>query len=149
MPKQKAIEACDQYINCLFDFLRTANETYYGMHLRDLQVLYYILSEHDDRQVTVSELAYHLNITPAAASQVVSGYEKKGWIKRVRSLEDRRTVYLQVNDDILKKIRKDWELFDQNLSKELSDVPQKELEGFVHVMDTIIEYFDRTHMFLG
>ena len=36
MPKQKAIEACDEYINHLFDFLRTANETYYGMHLRDL-----------------------------------------------------------------------------------------------------------------
>ena len=119
------------------------------MHLRDLQVLYYILSEHEDRQVTVSELAYHLNITPAAASQVVSGYEKKGWIERIRSAVDRRTVYLKVKEDVLEKIRVDWELFNHNLEKELKDVSKKELEGFARVMDIIIEYFDQTHPYLG
>ena len=149
MPKQKAIQAVDEYINNLFDFFRTSNETYYGMHLRDLQILYFILSEHKDQRVTVSELAYHLNITAAAASQVVSGYEKKGWIIRVRSTTDRRTVYLQIDPTLVEKLRKDWKRFNKNLEKEFSSVSKEELEGFARVMEIINKQFDKTHPYLG
>lgn len=149
MPKQKAIQAVDEYIDNFFEFIRTSNETYHGMHLRDLQILYFILSEHETQRVTVSELAQHLNITAAAASQVVTGYEKKKWIQRVRSKEDRRIVYIQVVDSVLENLKADWIQFDKNLQVSLKDVSAKELEYFSKVMDTIIEYFDENHPFFG
>ena len=149
MPKQKALNAVKDFFETMTDFVRTSEETYYGLHLRDLQVIYFILTEHENHKVTVTELSKHLEVTPAAASQIVTNYENKGWINRVRSTSDRRTVFIEVTQELLSKLNGDLDIFKENLYQNFSDVTDEELEGFSRVMKVIIEYFDQTHPYLG
>lgn len=48
-------------------------------------------------QMTVSELASHLNITPGAATQLVEALVQAGLLERKQSISDRRVVCLQLS----------------------------------------------------
>jgi len=61
-----------------------------------LGVIQAAIDEQADGLVKMSDVSAFFRITPAAVSQMVREYERKGWIKRVIWENDRRCVYLKV-----------------------------------------------------
>ena len=91
MSKQETIDLINSSMLSLMEFTRKSRGPIKGFRARDLSILIYIHTDNEHHQVTMSQLAQNLKVTPAAASQIITGYEKNGWVKRVRSTMDRRT----------------------------------------------------------
>ena len=53
----------------------------------------------------MSDVSHIFHITPAAVTQMVREYERKGWIERVVLASDRRSVYLQLTDQASKLLK--------------------------------------------
>ncbi len=87
--------------------------------------------------VTVSELAYHLNVTPAAASQFVTAYEKKGWVERIRSDKDRRTVHVKVTDKVNRIFNERLQKIDEKADEVLADFSDEEILAFSRILKAI------------
>lgn len=147
MPKQKAIDAVDKYLYSMMNYLKRYRKFYHDLYLRDLQILLFIHREHESHQVTVSELAKHLRVTPAAASQLISNYEKKDWVERVHSTTDRRTVYIQVSKYILDQFNHDIEDVNVALAEELADFSDEDLIGFANVLTIINDNLQQDAVF--
>ena len=137
MSKNKAMEAVNQFICIMMDYMRESKKPNEGIQMRDLRILFYIDEAHHNQKVTISDLAYHLKITPAAASQIISGYEKKGWVERIRSKQDRRTVYIDITERLKNRFKEEWFKMHQVISEDLEHFTQDELEHFADVLNAI------------
>jgi len=94
-------------------------------------------------KLTMSQLSGILMVTNATVSGHIDNLEKRGIVSRIRSTEDRRIVYVQVDEDFAKKIKGESEevhsrferlfnnLSDEDLRKmyEGLDILEKTLEG--------------------
>ena len=92
----------DEVLDLMFDltytitnYVRNNRHCKDGPRLRDV-MLFKTIYRADNHQITMSELASILGVSPAAVSQMVAGFEKKGLLQRVHSNTDRRTVYIQI-----------------------------------------------------
>ena len=92
----------DEVLDLMFDltytitnYVRNNRHCKDGPRLKDV-MLFKTIYRADNHQITMSELASILGVSPAAASQMVAGFEKKGLLQRVHSNTDRRTVYIQI-----------------------------------------------------
>lgn len=71
----------------------------------------------------MSELGRLHDISPPAISQMVKALEKKGYVRRSTSEEDRRVVYVSLTaegKEILSKTSRDMLLFSQRIMESLS-----------------------------
>lgn len=57
------------------------------------------IEKNKDGLVKMSEISEYFHVTPAAISQMVREYERKGWVTRVTLESDRRSVYLKLTDE--------------------------------------------------
>lgn len=137
MPKRHAIEHVDKFLYAMINYLKHFRKFYHSMYLRDLQILLFIHRDNEEHQVTVSQLANHLRVTPAAASQLISNYEKKNWVNRIHSKKDRRTVYVRVSDQVLDMMHADIKFINKQLSVQLDKYTDEELIGFAKVLNII------------
>lgn len=145
MTKQKVMDLINETTRSVLELSRKNHgpikQKMEGFRFRDVEILIYIYSHQDGERVTMSGLAKHLRITPAAASQIVSCYEKNGWVHRVRCDRDRRTVYLRVSDEVSNKILAKWEDHQQNLSKFLDEIGEEDCEHLYRILIKAHEYF--------
>ena len=88
----------------------------------------------------MSQLAQNLKVTPAAASQIITGYEKNGWVKRVRSTVDRRTVYIQITDEIKEKMLEKWNCHQARLNEFLDMLGPEDCENFHRILEKMIDF---------
>ena len=70
----------------------------YGMAVGDYQVLVY-LSESDDRQMRMCDLAERLQLSPSGLTRRLDGLVKSGYVARTPSTEDRRVMMATLTDD--------------------------------------------------
>lgn len=138
MSKEEIINIVDESFILLMDYVRVKKKPMENIHLRDLQILFYIdQGTNSDKRVTISDLAYHFNITPAAASQIVTNYEKKNWVKRVRCLEDRRTVYVEITDHIRSRFEEEMNNHRNDLAKLLDKIGKEDSEALVRILNVL------------
>ena len=78
-----------------------------------------------------------LNVTPAAASQFVTAYEKKGWVERIRSDKDRRTVHVKVTDKINRIFDERLQKIDEKADEVLADFSDEEILAFSRILKAI------------
>ena len=69
-------------------------------------MLFKTIYKAENHQITMSELANILGVSPAAVSQMIAGFEKKGLLQRVHSNTDRRTVYIQIVPEAIDMFQK-------------------------------------------
>jgi DNA-binding MarR family transcriptional regulator len=69
--------------------MRTTRQQMASSHLRLLGMLSF-------RPYTLTELAEQLSVTPATMSNTITAMEKRGWVTRTRSSEDRRVVLMSL-----------------------------------------------------
>ncbi len=80
-----------------FNLLKEKVDSSGQIRPRQIVILRYI-HKCPNHRTTISNLARHYQITDAAASQMVTYFEKKGWVEKVRTEFDRRVVYVKVRD---------------------------------------------------
>ena len=134
MSKQETIDLINSSMLSLMEFTRKSRGPIKGFRARDLSILIYIYTDNEHHQVTMSQLAQNLKVTPAAASQIITGYEKNGWVKRVRSTVDRRT------DEIKEKMLEKWSCHQARLNEFLDMLGPEDCENFHRILEKMIGF---------
>ena len=88
-------------------------------------------------QVKLSEIAIRLGITKGAVTQMVQKLEEKGYVKRVRSTENKKTVYLDLTSKGMQAFRWHTDLHSRlqaDFLKEISDMPEERIQGAISIL---------------
>ena len=145
MSKASTIELINKSMYNLMEFTRKSRGPITGYRMRDLYILGYIYFDSENHRSTMSDLAAHMNITPAAASQIISGDEKNGWVIRKRSDKDRRTVYVEISDQIKERLKEKWEENQKFLLNFLDELTDDDLDSLEKILKKVIVYFEENY----
>ena len=115
------MEVQDEVLDLLFDltysitnYVRNNRHCKDGPRLRDV-MLFKTIYKAKNHQITMSELASILGVSPAAVSQLIAGFEKKGLLQRVHSNTDRRTVYIQIVPEAIEMFQERMDVHVKNV----------------------------------
>lgn len=90
------------------------------------------------REVTASQLAAHLDLTPAAVTYLVDRLVKRGFVERVPNPADRRQVLLQVSAHGGKLSHDFMDPLGNWFSRTLESRSDAELESFTEIISDLI-----------
>lgn len=122
------IEKAKELTHLFYVLSKQHNRSYHQEHhikRRDIMALGMVqnmIAKQEDGLVKMSEISEMFHVTPAAVSQMVREYEKKGWLERVVLDSDRRSVYLKVTDEAIALIHRNEE------------VAMKSITDFIHYL---------------
>ena len=102
------------------------------------------LTEESGGGIKLKELAESLDITPAAASEMVETLVGKGVLTRVNSSLDRRSVSIQLGDSLKKNLRSREAVFDRAVSGFLDVMPEAERKLFLEQLAGLIVVLENT-----
>ena len=111
-----------------------------GFRRRDLMMLDAIIRL--GNEVKMSDLSTYFQITPAAVSQCVRNYEKKGWVERIILENDRRSVYIKVSDEAKELVAKVEEETKQTLVEFVSTLDENDAQAFVRILEKAFAFFN-------
>ena len=84
--------------------------------------------------ITIKQLSEGMGLDSSAVSTLVARMEKKGLIKRVHGVEDRRTVFVHLSkegDSLKRKINEKTALLTEALNTNITPEESKALQGIV------------------
>ncbi|MBQ4314027.1 MAG: MarR family transcriptional regulator [Lentisphaeria bacterium] len=93
--------------------------------------------------VKLKALAESLDITPAAASEMVETLVGKGVLTRVSSALDRRSVSIKLGDKLQKRIRNREESFDRLALEYIASLPQEDSEKFLSILEGFVAHLEQ------
>lgn len=112
-----------------------------GLAEKDIIILQKIYTS-EGQQMTMSQLSEFLQISAAAASQLVSKYEAKGYLRREHSNVDRRIVYIKVQDDFINDIKNMFESNMDEYKKYLAYLGEEDTQNLRRIMDKTFTYLE-------
>lgn len=142
MDKAYAIQTIRKVDMQLMNYFRKVKAPLEGIRYKDVNILQFIYKSSPEHQITITELATYLKITTAAASQSVSAYEKQGWVKRIRSEQDRRVVYVKVSDTVKDQFEKKMNEYDELIEKFLAYLGEEDAEKFCDIVEKTVSFFE-------
>lgn len=99
--------------------MRTTRQQMASSHVRLLGMLSF-------RPHTLTELAEQLSVTPATMSNAITAMEKRGWVTRTRSNEDRRVVIMSLTPIGAEALEDVQEQTRRRISELLANLPSSE-----------------------
>ncbi len=108
------------------------------MRKRDVWMLGTILGyikEHHVEMMKMSEISTYFHITPAAVSQMIKEYERKGWVERIILDQDRRSVYLKVTDSGEKMLKQNEEAAMKDLIDFLEFIGDEDSDALIRILE--------------
>lgn len=108
------------------------------MRKRDVWMLGTLSGYIKDNQVEMikmSEISTYFHITPAAVSQMIKEYERKGWVERTVLSQDRRSVYLKVTDEGLKMLKQNEEEAMKDLIDFLAFIGEEDSDALIRILE--------------
>lgn len=136
MKKEQVFNDINESIQLFVDSLEDHNKPY---RFKDLRVFVFILKSKNS-QVMMSELSDYLNITPAAVSQLIQKFENNGYVKRVRSEDDRRKVYIQVEEPVKETILAEWENRKTALMRFMDYIGEEDTEAIHRILSKLKDF---------
>jgi DNA-binding MarR family transcriptional regulator len=101
--------------------LQMTDDEEHDLSMRQLSALQFI----DGTETTLGDVARNLNVTPAVVTGLIDRLERRGYVRRVASVYDRRRVYIElttagedVRDHAEDQLAKRLEALLSNLSSE-------------------------------
>lgn len=132
----------DEVLDLLFNltytitnYVRNNRHCKDGPRLKDV-MLFKTIYRAENHQITMSELASILGVSPAAVSQMVAGFEKKGLLQRGHSNTDRRTVYIQIVPEAIDMFQKRMDTHVENVYHYLDYLGESDC---AHLRDILIK----------
>jgi DNA-binding MarR family transcriptional regulator len=119
-----------------------AHSDFDGEQIRHSQFLVlHIVRQHEG--IGVKELAKLLGVTSSAATQLVDGLVKKGFITREESLQDRRVSVLRQSDEGRRRIEQKQSQLAEKMSSLFEVLSDAELAEYCELNRRIAESFLR------
>lgn len=132
----------DEVLDLLFDltysitnYVRNNRHCKDGPRLKDV-MLFKTIYKAENHQITMSELANILGVSPAAVSQLIAGFEKKGLLQRVHSNTDRRTVYIQIVPEAIEMFQERMDVHVKNVYDYLDYLGESDC---AHLRDILVK----------
>lgn len=132
----------DEVLDLLFDltysitnYVRNNRHCKDGPRLKDV-MLFKTIYRAENHQITMSELASILGVSPAAVSQMIAGFEKKGLLQRVHSNTDRRTVYIQIVPEAIEMFQERMDVHVKNVYDYLDYLGESDC---AHLRDILVK----------
>ena len=72
--------------------LQMTDDEEHDLSMRQLSALQFI----DGTETTLGDVARNLNVTPAVVTGLIDRLERRGYVRRVASVYDRRRVYIEL-----------------------------------------------------
>ncbi len=112
----------------------------FGIHTTQHRVLMYVARK--GNLLSQKELALHLEITPAAVTQILQKLELDGYIERTLGADNRFNEIRITNlgKDIVNKTKKIFSDVDKSLFKDFSE---SEMDAFISFLERIYENAER------
>ncbi len=107
---------------------------------RDMMILHWIKYCHDEEYVKMNDIADNFHITPAAVSQIMRNFEKKGWVERIVLDNDRRSVYMKVSAEAIQLMEETEAIVHQKLEAFLTYLGQEDSDALVRIMEKAVSY---------
>lgn len=111
--------------------------------IRDMMVLD-VIKEAIDRQkdglVKMSDISMYFRITPAAASQMVREYERKGWLERVILDSDRRSVYCRVSEQAMTLLKQNEECLMAGMVDFIHYLGEEDSDALIRILEKAKNY---------
>ncbi|HDR7659101.1 TPA: MarR family transcriptional regulator [Bacillus wiedmannii] len=89
------------------------------------------------KRITVGEIAIEMNISSSAVSQLIAKLEKNKYIKREINLQNRREIYITLDENGLEYFSKQVYVEQQIADKIYSKLSSEELDEFERIVDKL------------
>jgi DNA-binding MarR family transcriptional regulator len=95
-------------------------------------------------KMKIHELSQKLSMTDSTVSGIIDRLEKQGMVLRVRSLEDKRVVYVDISADFQQEFCNFHEMAEINIGNLVKQGTKEELEQIVDGFTTLRGFLDKT-----
>lgn len=113
---------------------------------RDLMILDAILRMHPDGSpVKMSDISAYFQITPAAVSQGIRSFERKGLVERIRPCHDRRSVYVQVSEKAKEQMRQSAAAMRKNLQAFIQLLGEEDAQALIRILEKTLAFYRERH----
>ncbi|MEU8177787.1 MarR family transcriptional regulator [Microbispora hainanensis] len=103
-----------------------------------------VLSESPGRTMTMTELAAILQYSVSRLSHAVSRLEEKGWVRRLKRPEDRRTTVAELTEEGFAALVEAAPGHVEEVRRVLFDpLSPRQVRQFGEILDTILSAFER------
>jgi DNA-binding MarR family transcriptional regulator len=113
------------------------NDEEHDLSMRQLSALQFI----DGTETTLGDVARNLNVTPAVVTGLIDRLERRGYVRRVASVFDRRRVYIELTtagEDVRDHAEDQLAKGLEDLLSKLSDDEVAALEDGLRVMEKVM-----------
>jgi DNA-binding MarR family transcriptional regulator len=127
----------------LWDFLETHD--FIGGHRGELTIIpSVVLIMASGQKISMKDIAATFNVNNSTVTVYVDQLEKKGYITRVRSNEDRRQVFIEVTESGKDWIRRNKNISQEYIDKLLSKLSPEEQKTLVSLITKIVEIDEKS-----
>jgi len=117
--------------------LQMTNDEEHDLSMRQLSALQFI----DGTETTLGDVARNLNVTPAVVTGLIDRLERRGYVRRVASVFDRRRVYIELTtagEDVRDHAEDQLAKRLEEMLAKLSDDEVAALEEGLRVMEKVM-----------
>lgn len=91
----------------------------------------------------VSDLSERMNLSNSTVSGIVDRLEKMGYVKRIRSEEDRRVVMIDIVPELRETFKEKFKAIDEFLSQRIESSSEEEIEEILRGLHTLERVMSR------
>lgn len=136
--ENRILTALRKVIRAVDSYSRKIN-TEFGLTTPQLLCLYHIAGS---KLKTQSELAKEINLGGSTVNGIIDRLETKQYLKRVRSKEDKRKVYLKITEAGEAIVSNAPSLLQDKLSDALHTLPKDELLKITESLEKVVELME-------
>lgn len=112
----------------------TFKEYFSNLSYRDIQYLEVI---HKYKNITISELAYNLEITKSAVTQNINKLIKNGYVNKTQSESDKRNYNLTLTENVNEYFFKNDKVLNELYNDSLSGISSNEKKQLLKILEKI------------
>jgi MarR family 2-MHQ and catechol resistance regulon transcriptional repressor len=105
-----------------------------GVSLVEVKTMHLLQRE---GKMPMTRVAYELMLTPAGATMVADRLERRGFIRRARSPDDRRIVYVELTRRGSDKLRLAMNLHNSYMERLFSGLTHSEIKSLIMILSKI------------
>ncbi|MDK2805636.1 MAG: hypothetical protein PWQ94_800 [Thermoanaerobacterium sp.] len=88
-------------------------------------------------KMKISELSEKMGLTSSTVSGIIDRLEKQGMVKRVRSSDDRRVVYVNIDEEFKKKSKEVFKKIEDKFRDMMNKATEEEHDEIVKGLNTL------------
>lgn len=97
----------------------------FGLHPTDMLAIHYL---GQNGEMTAGQLGKALGLTSGATTAAIDRLIKSGFVERETQAQDRRRVYVHLNQANIKKLKATYKMIDERLARILDRYSEKDLQ---------------------